>query len=419
MSELKRHKRSDAIKWTATAIAFVFVVIVLVGVCLQAFGKGKVKPSEWFKKDEQTEQTTPDDQSDAGLIVTPSEDKTGIKLNVRKAAANADGNDADTYTVTATVLPSYADDKSVDWSLAYAPYLFNSLVSGKPIGDPVPIKLDPENDNYAVYVDNPTQRAGVFDEHIDDLKFMRDVPVTDCVALNVVSGTTNTVTIVCKRNFRHTILLTATVRSNPKLKSTCNIDYLIRPQNISPDVGLSGCLSSYDFVSSDRIIYTFDRSKYQGSLERMSLKPTYFVGSLKDDLYPVTSLSASVTGKLNDEYIDELKKTDVFPTPFPTVLSGAQMFHLGGTFILSGFTQYNFTSDSTWDERMNAGCVALRSLGNKPFMTLTVTFTYSDEIVEIAGCDKTLLHEIPVYADLDSLEVVPTNMSVDSTSVLF
>ena len=69
--------------------------------------------------------------------------------------------------------------------------------------------------------------------------------------------------------------------------------------------------------------------------------------------------------------------------------------------------------------RMNAGCVALRSLGNKPFMTLTVTFTYSDEIVEIAGCDKTLLYEIPVYADLDSLEVVPTNMSVDSTSVLF
>ena len=50
--ELKRHKKSDKIKWVLTGVAFVLVFVMLVGMCLQLFGKGKVKPSEWFNKTE-------------------------------------------------------------------------------------------------------------------------------------------------------------------------------------------------------------------------------------------------------------------------------------------------------------------------------------------------------------------------------
>ncbi len=58
-NELYRHKKSDRIKWTLTAIAFALSAVLLVSACLQLFGKGKVKPSEWFKKADkpQAEQT--------------------------------------------------------------------------------------------------------------------------------------------------------------------------------------------------------------------------------------------------------------------------------------------------------------------------------------------------------------------------
>lgn len=57
-NELQRHKRSDKIKWIITGILFVLVAVMLTGICLQIFGTGKAKPSEWFKKSdsEQTEQ---------------------------------------------------------------------------------------------------------------------------------------------------------------------------------------------------------------------------------------------------------------------------------------------------------------------------------------------------------------------------
>lgn len=49
-SELQQHKKSDKVKWILTGIAFICVFIVLAGLILQAFGTGKTKPSEWFKR---------------------------------------------------------------------------------------------------------------------------------------------------------------------------------------------------------------------------------------------------------------------------------------------------------------------------------------------------------------------------------
>lgn len=47
---LNRHIKSDKAKWAITGIVLVLVIVMLVGMCLQLFGQGKVKPSEWFKK---------------------------------------------------------------------------------------------------------------------------------------------------------------------------------------------------------------------------------------------------------------------------------------------------------------------------------------------------------------------------------
>ena len=53
MNELKRHKKSDKIKWIFTGIAFLLIAVMLAGVGLQLFGTGKQKPSEWFGKAEE------------------------------------------------------------------------------------------------------------------------------------------------------------------------------------------------------------------------------------------------------------------------------------------------------------------------------------------------------------------------------
>ena len=59
MNELKRHKKSDKIKWIITAVCFVLLFAFMAGLCMQLFAKDeKYKPSEWFKPN--TGQTQPD-----------------------------------------------------------------------------------------------------------------------------------------------------------------------------------------------------------------------------------------------------------------------------------------------------------------------------------------------------------------------
>ncbi len=55
--ELDDHKKRDKANRIVTAISLLIITVMLIGLCLQVFGKGKVKPSEWFEKsDSQIEQ---------------------------------------------------------------------------------------------------------------------------------------------------------------------------------------------------------------------------------------------------------------------------------------------------------------------------------------------------------------------------
>lgn len=67
-NELQRHKKSDKIKWTLTAITFVLFAVLLAGVCLQVFGNGKAKPSEWFKKADTPQADKPLPETDSNEI---------------------------------------------------------------------------------------------------------------------------------------------------------------------------------------------------------------------------------------------------------------------------------------------------------------------------------------------------------------
>ena len=421
MSELKRHKRSDAIKWTATAIAFAFVAIVLVGVCLQAFGKGKVKPSESFKKDEQTEQTTPDDQSDAGLIVTPSEDKTGIKLNVRKAAANADGNDADTYTVTATVLPSYADDKSVDWSLAYAPVTFKDRDTNT---DREVVLTDDENRFYFVGEDPSDLVNLMYDSVImKKLKWIKaNSDPSAFVTVTPMSDGAATATVKCLDGFRQQMLLTVTSRSNASLKAVCTLDHYAYVFGAIFTIN-NTIYEASDITASKGLTYEYPDNSTTRSV-KVSVEPntTLFTDIAYElQFATVTEVRVSETA----EYVAELNKTDLFtsaatahtkklsysPDGFSSVSSG-QGFPLS----LADSALYNLTTVAA---RRSAMCLALRNLGNKPFFVFHVTFAYPDKAVERLGLEKTLVMDIPVYADIDSLSVSTTGVELDTKEIVF
>lgn len=73
--DFARHKKRDRIKWILTAAAFLLVAVMLVGLCLQCFGSGKQKPSEWFAGD--GKETSVAD----GLLVSDAEsNSSGIAL---------------------------------------------------------------------------------------------------------------------------------------------------------------------------------------------------------------------------------------------------------------------------------------------------------------------------------------------------
>lgn len=206
MNELKRHKKSDKIKWVFTGIAFVLVFVMLIGMCLQFFGTGKQKPSEWFKKPD-TEQTMPDDKggdkSKSGGAIVNESASIGIKLmsaKIAPAAYSANGISAQAdsaYALTATIIPADVMNKAVDWSIAW--------VNG-----------------------NGTFASGK--------------TVTDYVTVTPTSDGALTANVVCKQAFGEQIKVTATSRDNPTMKAECTVDYAQKVTDMSLSFGDVSCV---------------------------------------------------------------------------------------------------------------------------------------------------------------------------------
>ncbi len=424
MSELKRHKRSDAIKWTATVVAFVFVAIILAGVCLQAFGKGKVKPSEWFKKDEQSEQTTPPDtENNVGLLVTPGESKTGIKLNVTKAAASLGESAKDTYTVTATVLPSYADDKTVDWSLEYVPITMLNSASGKQeeviLGEDnstlywaktpeveVDYSMDPTAYNVAKNLLYWIRRNS------DPAAFVTVTPTSDGSA---------TATVSCLQPFSASIMLKVTSRTDPKVFGGCRLEHYTHPEAVAIYV-IATDLGSFDLRNSGRLNYEFTGSTSSSRGVHVGLQTTIGTQGVSEIGYPaITKVQVSETA----EYVAELNKTDLFTSAATThtktlTYNNGQYRSMndgkGFPLSLADNSLYNLSSFAA---RENAMCLALRNLGEKPFFVFHVTVEYPDAAVNKFGYTKTVVYDLPVYANLDSITISVTDITSDTSEIVF
>lgn len=207
--ELRQHKKSDKIKWVLTGIAFVLVAVMLTGICLQLFGTGKQKPSEWFKKPD-TEQTTTEIPDD-GEIMTGADGafvsgsaNNGIKLmSARIATADYEENgispQADTaYTLTATIEPADADNKEVDFSIAWK-NPSSAWASGKNISDYLTL------------------------------------------AQSANGGLTATLT--CKQAFGEQAIVTVVARAATNVKATATVDYRKKLLNVTGGI-FDGSVSS-------------------------------------------------------------------------------------------------------------------------------------------------------------------------------
>lgn len=111
----KKQNTKSAGKWVTVGVALFLAFVLIVGLCLQVFATNeKFKPSEWFKKDEQTEEL-PEEGGENAFVQDKKE--SGIKLMSTQAASGSAYKGS--YLLTATVLPEEADNKNVAWSIEW------------------------------------------------------------------------------------------------------------------------------------------------------------------------------------------------------------------------------------------------------------------------------------------------------------
>lgn len=189
--DLNRHKKSDKVKWVLSGIAFFLVIITIVGMCMQIWGKGKVKPSEWFKHEE-TEQTSPDTENEdtelsAGGATLSEGESNGMLLSATAIPLNAyeeygvSALAESAQQITATIIPDTVDNKEVDWSIEWV-NPNSAWASGKTVS------------NY--------------------------------VTVTPISNGALTATVECKQAFAEQINIIVTSRSASKVNAICKVDYL-------------------------------------------------------------------------------------------------------------------------------------------------------------------------------------------------
>lgn len=163
------------------------LVILILAVCVMAAmtnGFTEWNPYGWF--DEEPAVGEQPDAENSGGMVTEVQSSTFMKLAAAATTA-ADGAES-TTTLTATIAPEEATNKSVDWEIAFV---------------------------------NP------------DSAWATGKTVTDYVTLTPASDGALTATVNCLQPFGEQIMIKVTSRDNPDASATCTVDYLQKVSNVS------------------------------------------------------------------------------------------------------------------------------------------------------------------------------------------
>lgn len=365
----------------ATLLAIVVAATILLCVGFGVYGSDV---SKWFKPQNNVEQNN---ILDPTVINTVTEH--GIALTSGEAMVASDGTLS--KKLTATVTPANVEDVALDWSISFA---------------------DP------------------------GCEWASGMTVTDYVTLAVADDTMSA-NISLVAPFGAQIVVRATLRSDADLYAECTVDYVKRVLKFDM------CFSNYDHVyfgsdttdreyvfgQSSRLVYKMTSETEKNSIGSISMDLTYSVGSYatgRESGYPQTFYPLCHVTKIehSQDYIDALKTTGVFKSD----LTVQSMYYTEGSNsskILSGanlpLTMLNSSSlyneGTTLTSRRNACVTALRAMGDKPFMYITVTIGYAEILKPLGFEDET--HVIPLYADMDSLMTFADSVSLDNNSIVF
>ena len=119
--QFEQHRQKDRVRFSILAFVLFLVILTVVGMCLQLFGNGKVKPSEWFKKDDTQVETSIDELETecVTLSATPFLSSYEVSVLDDEISTQASTTPIATSTITATINPANVQYESIDWNLSW------------------------------------------------------------------------------------------------------------------------------------------------------------------------------------------------------------------------------------------------------------------------------------------------------------
>ncbi len=241
-NELQEHKKSDTVKWILTLVAFLLVGILLLGAILG-----------WFEKKEPVKEA----QSGGGMEVAEVQSNGISLLSARIAPTNYEEYGIsplaeNAYTLTATVTPSDAANKKVDWTIAFK-NASSSWATGKTVTD------------YATVT-----------------------PSADGSLTAVVENV---------KAFREQIVVKCTSRDNTSAYATCTVEYLQRTE------GYTFILDGYTYqttgTKTNAATPTFSTTKSAAALITVNKSAVYTRANTDTATYftvkPTAALKTAIT----------------------------------------------------------------------------------------------------------------------------
>lgn len=319
------YRKNNGSKIFSGILAVLLVLVIAAGVV----GIGYMSNwfTDWTKFEQEEEQPADEEQGDeetanGGAVISGSTENGVSLMSAKIATANYADYGVSTlaetaYSLTATIEPDNASDKTVDWSVAFA-NPSSSWASGK--------------------------------------------TVTDYVTVTPTSDGALTATVECLQAFGEQIIVTVTSRMLSSVNATCTVDYA--KKITSADILLvnnDGLAPSYD----EENVMDFSREGYSYSF---SDQAEYSVYTIND------SFSIDITYKGTDNFLAylcdtfSLEEADYFVNEisYSSIVSGVPMIYSLYDFM------YVWQDLSGVSDAMNAYDGAIMEV------TATYTGTYSN-----------------------------------------